>query len=530
MKLVIATRNRHKLDELRHLLAAPGLDLCSALDFLDVPEVAEDGDTFEANAVKKAEALCHATGLWALGDDSGLEVDALGGAPGVRSARYSGEPTDYARNNTKLLRELAGRADRSARFRCVIALARPGEPTLTVEGRCEGRIASAPRGAGGFGYDPLFVPDGRDRTFAELPAEEKHAVSHRGRALRRAREEWGALLGLAAAAEPGAELLDRMRGYMLPCLLAAGADLDVFSSCLDDARTAGELAAERGADARALAVLLDALAAAGLLDKTGDRYRVPDRLRAALDAENPRTVLPALHHQANCLRRWARLPWVVTHGPAAQHHAPSLRGEDADRAAFIGAMNVASGPSADALITAVKPAAARCVLDVGGASGTWTLAWLRALPEARAILFDLPPVIPLARERIGASGFAGRVTLAAGNYHHDPLPRGADLAWVSAIVHQNTREQNRALFRRVAEALEPGGRLMIRDIVMEECRTRPAAGAWFAVNMLVATEGGGTFTLGELRADLEAAGFGDVRRLHHDPGMNSVVEARLPAR
>ena len=526
MKLVIATRNRHKLDELRALLVAPGLDLRSALDFPDVPDVVEDGDTFEANAVKKAEALCRATGLWALGDDSGLEVDALGGAPGVRSARYSGEPTDYARNNAKLLRELAGRADRAARFRCVIALARPGEPTLTVEGRCEGRIEHAPRGAQGFGYDPLFVPEGSTRTFAELPAEEKHAISHRGRALRRAREEWGALLGIAAADDAGAELIERMRGYMLPGLLAAGADLDVFSSCLDENRSAAELAAERAADERALDVLCDALAAAGLLDKTDGRYRVPPRLRAAVDAENPRTVLPMLHHQANCLRRWARLPWVVRHGHAAQDHSPSLRGEEADLAAFIGAMNVASGPAAEALVAAVKPAAARCVLDVGGASGTWTLAWLRALPEARAILFDLPPVIPLARERIGAAGMAGRVTLVPGNYHHDPLPRGADLAWVSAIIHQNSRDQNRALFRRVAEALEPGGRILIRDIVMDECRTKPASGAWFAVNMLVATEGGGTFTLGELREDLDAAGFGEARLLRRDAGMNSVVEAR----
>ena len=194
MILVVATRNPGKLAELRALLAAPGLELRSADAFPDIPDVVEDGATFRENAAKKARAFARGTGHWALADDSGLEVDALGGAPGVWSARYAGEPSDPAANNRKLLAALAGRTDRAARFRCVIALADPGGGVRTVEGCCEGRIAEAPAGRGGFGYDPLFIPAGHARTFAQMPPEQKHAISHRGRALVAARQAWASLL------------------------------------------------------------------------------------------------------------------------------------------------------------------------------------------------------------------------------------------------------------------------------------------------------------------------------------------------
>ena len=193
MQLLIATRNRHKLDEIRAILGGPGIEWKSALDFPHLPDVIEDGDTFEANAAKKARALAAATGCWALADDSGLEVDALGGAPGVRSARFAGEPTDHTANNEKLLRDLAGHTDRTARFRCVLALAAPDGSVRFAEGRCEGRIAESLRGAEGFGYDPLFVPDGFEQTFAELGAEIKNTISHRARALAAARATWAEL-------------------------------------------------------------------------------------------------------------------------------------------------------------------------------------------------------------------------------------------------------------------------------------------------------------------------------------------------
>ena len=198
MKILIASRNAHKIQEIREIFDLPGVEWVSTAEFPDLRDVEEDGDTFEANAVKKATELARATGLWALADDSGLEVAALGNAPGVYSARYAGEPCSHANNNAKLLRELEGKSDRSARFRCVAALSDPAGRAETVSGSCPGRIVERLRGAKGFGYDPLFVPDGHAQTFAEMGNEQKNALSHRGRALALAKEKWGALIASGA--------------------------------------------------------------------------------------------------------------------------------------------------------------------------------------------------------------------------------------------------------------------------------------------------------------------------------------------
>jgi XTP/dITP diphosphohydrolase len=194
MLLLVATRNPHKLREILEILDLPGIEAVTLKDYPDVPEVIEDGLTFDANAVKKARNTCDATGLWTMADDSGLEVKAIGWRPGVRSARYAGEPTDNRANNAKLLSELEGVRDRRARFRCVIALASPGGQCRTVEGVCAGSIALRPAGDGGFGYDPLFVPEGESVTFAEMPPAAKNLISHRGKALRAAATAWRSIL------------------------------------------------------------------------------------------------------------------------------------------------------------------------------------------------------------------------------------------------------------------------------------------------------------------------------------------------
>lgn len=190
MKLVIATRNAHKLEEINAIFDFQGLEVLSAFNFPDVPDVIEDQDTLEGNAAKKAVEIAAATGCWALADDSGLEVQALNGAPGVYSARYAGEECSYDANNKKLLRELQGKADRSAQFRTVVALSDPTGNVQTLEGACPGKIIEELRGINGFGYDPLFVPDGYSETFAELDAGIKNRISHRARALQQAQTEW----------------------------------------------------------------------------------------------------------------------------------------------------------------------------------------------------------------------------------------------------------------------------------------------------------------------------------------------------
>jgi XTP/dITP diphosphohydrolase len=180
----VATTNQGKLAEYRRLLAGAGVAMLSPADTGISLEVDEDGATFLANAQKKARAWAAASQLPVLADDSGLVVHALGGAPGVLSARYGGAGLDDAGRNAHLLAEMTGIADRTARYVCVLALARPGRPARDVFlGQCDGRIARDPRGAGGFGYDPLFLlPDGR--SMAELPDDEKDRLSHRGLAVR----------------------------------------------------------------------------------------------------------------------------------------------------------------------------------------------------------------------------------------------------------------------------------------------------------------------------------------------------------
>ena len=195
MKLVIATRNAHKLEEIRAIFDFKNLDVLSAFDFPEIPDVVEDGDSLEANAIKKAIEIAKATNCWAMADDSGLEVAALDGAPGVYSARYAGEHCSYSDNNEKLLRELAEKIDRSARFRTVIALSDPEGNVKTVAGECPGVIIKELRGSNGFGYDPLFVPEGYTETFAELDSEVKNRISHRARALKKAYTAWEGILG-----------------------------------------------------------------------------------------------------------------------------------------------------------------------------------------------------------------------------------------------------------------------------------------------------------------------------------------------
>jgi XTP/dITP diphosphohydrolase len=183
-ELVLATRNRHKGEELIALLESPGIRVRTLAEFPEAPDVVEDGETCEANAIKKARTIADATGLAAVADDTGLEVDALGGKPGVHAARYAGEHVTYEENWRKLLKELTGVPEerRTARFLTVAALALPGDGVRVARGVLEGRIAEHPTGEHGFGYDPVFLVPEMGRTLAELTAEEKNRISHRAKA------------------------------------------------------------------------------------------------------------------------------------------------------------------------------------------------------------------------------------------------------------------------------------------------------------------------------------------------------------
>jgi XTP/dITP diphosphohydrolase len=190
IEVVLATRNAGKLREIQAILAPLGLKILSLQDFLEIPEIIEDGQTFEENAVKKASAVARRTGRIAIADDSGLAVDALQGRPGVFSSRYAGEKATDADRYRKLLKEMAGipQGKRGAAFICAIAVASPEGKTETVEGQCHGEIAVAPQGSHGFGYDPIFYLPELGKTMAEVEPEMKNRISHRAQALEKLKQ------------------------------------------------------------------------------------------------------------------------------------------------------------------------------------------------------------------------------------------------------------------------------------------------------------------------------------------------------
>lgn len=305
----------------------------------------------------------------------------------------------------------------------------------------------------------------------------------------------------------------------------AGAELGVFDVLSGERLSAKELAERLETDLRATTMLADALAAMEILLKEDERYALAPGIGELLTEPGEHSALAMVRHLANCQRSWTQLSSVVTTGRPANRGA-SIRGPEADLASFIEAMNEINRSMARDLVTAIGPPEFHHLLDLGGGPGTWTIAFLREAGKATATLFDRPDVIPIAQRHIEAAGMEDRVGFVGGDFSDkNALPSGADLVWISAIVHQNSREENRALFAKARAALVDGGRVLIRDVVMEKTRTIPPEGAMFAINMLVNTPGGGTYTFDELSEDLVAAGFREVAYLRRGQFMDSVIEA-----
>ena len=308
------------------------------------------------------------------------------------------------------------------------------------------------------------------------------------------------------------------RAFMESRVLLTGAELDLFTLAAAAPLTAEQIAERIGAERRSLTIVLDALAAMGLLVKQNGAYRTEPSAARLLAADSPDSILPIVQHNIDLWGRWGRLT-----GKVAGSRTP-----DWSMRAFIGAMHAIARPLATRIVKLVNPAGARRLIDVGGGSGSYTLAFLEAVPQMQATIFDQPEVIEMARERVSAAGMLERVALVAGDFSRDSLPAGHDLALVSAIIHQNSPAENLALFRKVFAALDPGGRVVVRDHVLSPDRTQPRSGALFAVNMLVGTEGGNSYTEAEIRDALAGAGFVGVRLIHLDTQMDGLVEAFRP--
>ena len=322
------------------------------------------------------------------------------------------------------------------------------------------------------------------------------------------------------------EILALSRNFMECRVLLTGAELNIFMH-LKDPKLSKHLAQEHGWHERPLTVLMDALAAMGLLVKKDGRYRTEPALLPFLLPDSPQTVLPMIRHAATIWKNWSNLTRIVSETGGIDSASSGFQNPE-DQKAFIGAMHVVARARAPKIIKAINPGSARRLIDVGGASGTYTIAFLKASPEMSATLFDLPGVVEMGRECIREAGLMDRVTIVDGDFHTDSLPPGHDLALVSAIIHMNSPEQNVDLYKKVFGALVPGGRMVIRDHVMKPDKTAPKSGALFAINMLVGTPGGGTYAYEEIKSGLVAVGFEDVHLIQEEDQMMGLVEAYRP--
>jgi SAM-dependent methyltransferase len=314
--------------------------------------------------------------------------------------------------------------------------------------------------------------------------------------------------------------------YMKSRVIFTAGELDVFTKLDGCHYTAPELARDSSLDPRATARLLDCLVGLGLLHKDQDRYHLVAGSEV-LSAKHPATILPMILHLNHIWKNWSLLSDVVRQGKNESLKKISDWGGEVQEA-FIGAMHVVGKDLAAEIAAHYDLSHFKKLLDLGGASGTYTMAFLRRNLDLRAVIFDFAPVLAFAKKRLSEEGLLDRVELAAGDFYQDELPKGCDLALLSAIIHQNSPEQNIALYKKIHRALEPGGVVLIRDHIMDESRTQPALGAMFALNMLVNTSGGDTYTFSEVKETLEAAGFGDVKQVRTGEKMDCLVQGRKP--
>jgi SAM-dependent methyltransferase len=323
----------------------------------------------------------------------------------------------------------------------------------------------------------------------------------------------------------GFDLIDEVAAFMQARIMLSAADLDLFTELERKPRTSSELAADLDLDTHATTRVLDCLVVTGVLAKTSGCYCLTDR-GAPLSSLHPTSILPMIQHMSNMWDNWSQLTETVRQGtnPAL---TPVIGEKDKDvMNAFIGAMHVIGQGLSRQIAEELDLSAFSLLLDIGGGSDTYTMAFLEENPHMKAVVFDFPGVLELARERIKGTPFADRVSFAHGNFYHDELPAGCDCALLSAIIHQNSPQENIELFRKISSALVPGGCILIRDHIMDESRTSPPAGAFFAINMLVATPAGDTYTFAEVKDMLELSGFTDVQLVKTGSRMDCIVQAR----
>lgn len=321
-------------------------------------------------------------------------------------------------------------------------------------------------------------------------------------------------------------------GYQDAIILLAANHLGVFTALGGGPRTAPELARDLGCDARALDLVLCALVAARLLERpTPSQFALPARLAPLLLPDGAQSMHAILDHHHHLLARWVQLAGVVQRGSPAPDAAGPRDGRSLR--AFICGMKDISRRSSEEVADAL-PALRRSrrLLDLGGGPGTAAITFCRRWPQLEAVVFDLPEVVPIAAEEIAAANLGDRITTRAGDYHHDPLRDARepefDVVYVSNIIHSLSLDETLALLEKAVGALSPGGLLVLKDFFLEDSRTEPAFGARFAVNMLVGTEGGKSYTWTETEELCRALGLVEPTR-HRVASHSGLVTARRPA-
>jgi SAM-dependent methyltransferase len=317
-------------------------------------------------------------------------------------------------------------------------------------------------------------------------------------------------------------ILGLSRKFMESRIFLTAAELDIFSLLSMHPMSAQEIADKIQVTLRGITILLDALVPMGLLEKKDEKYHCPAEVAALLSRDSLTSIMPIAMLSVGGWRRWSNLTEIIRCG--FQGAGPSAFEGSNEQETFILAMRTVACRLAPAIVAAIKPIKAKKLLDIGGGSGSYAQSFLEAYPDMRATLFDLPSVIEIAQTLLTDTDLIDRIAFVPGNYYKDELPTGHDLALLSAIIHQNSPEQNIKLYRKIYRALEPGGRLIIRDHVMSPDHTRPIEGALFAVNMLIMTPGGRTYSFEEIKASLESAGFTKINLIQPDEQMNGLIE------
>jgi predicted O-methyltransferase YrrM len=333
---------------------------------------------------------------------------------------------------------------------------------------------------------------------------------------------------LAARAKAGVlpdGLSGLLRGFQPSRAVLTAVELDLFSAVAEGA-SAGQVAARRQTDPRATEALLNALVALGLLEKREERFRNGDQAGTFLCAGSPHDSRAALMHTVHLWPRWSTLTEAVRKGTAVAFEEMAGRGEEWTEA-FIAAMHKNAAARAPVVVSALDLDGVGRVLDLGGGSGAYALAFARARPGLEVTVFDLPTVTPLTRRYVAEGGMEGRVLTVDGDLRTDAYGTGYDLVFVSAICHMNGPDENRAMLRRIHQALAPGGRVVIQDFILDEDKTSPTVAALFALNMLVGTREGSAYSHVEYSAWLVETGFVDVHRVPL-PGPTDLMVALRP--